>query len=279
MKKSKVNFIFFGTPDVASNTLRILKQNGLLPEVIVTSLDKPRGRKMVVTPSPVKVWAIENGIPYLQPEKIDGAFISELKKYDVDLFLVVAYGKILPEELINLPKKGTINIHYSLLPKYRGASPVESALLNGDTATGVSIQKMVYKLDSGPIIARKNVEINPDDNKETLRGNLIKTGAELLLESLPDFLEDKIKLEEQKEEEATFCCKIKKEDGEIKLGDNDLKNYNKYRAFYGWPGVFFFKDINGKKIRYKITKARLENNIFIIEKVIPEGKKETDYKQ
>lgn len=277
MLKNKIKFIFFGTPQVASNTLEILKQGGLLPCLIITSTDKPVGRKMVITPSPVKNWAIKNNIPFLQPEKIDDNFLDQISKPNADLFLVVAYGKILPEKLINIPSFGTINIHYSLLPKYRGASPVESALLNGEKTTGVSIQKMVYELDSGPIIASKSIDIDTEDSKSSLFSKLTLAGGELFLDVLPDFLNNKIKLTEQKTQGATFCYKIKKEDGEIKLDDCGLNNYNKYRAFYGWPGVFFFKEIAGKKTRFKITKAKLENNKFIIEKVIPEGKKEINY--
>lgn len=278
MLQNKIKFIFFGTPTVASDTLEILKQGGLLPSLIVTSVDKPVGRKMILTPSPVKIWAEENNIPVLQPEKIDDKFFDEIIKTEADLYLVVAFGKILPEKLISHPKLGTINIHYSLLPKYRGASPVESAILFGDNITGVSIQKMVFKLDSGPIIAKQVLYIDINDNKESLRNKLVKIGGQMFLDILLDYADNKIELQNQDESNATYCHKIKKEDGEINLNGNDLENYNKYRAFYGWPGIFFFKDINGKKTRFKVTKARFENNKFIIEKVIPEGKKEIDYK-
>lgn len=279
MHKNKIKFTFFGTPDVSRKTLEILKQNNYLPSLIVTSQDKPSGRKMILSPSPVKIWATENNIPFLQLEKIDDYSVSEILKYKSEIFIVVAYGKIFPEELIELPSKGILNIHYSLLPKYRGASPVESALLNGDNITGVSIQKMVYKLDSGPVVARKEIAISLEDNKTSLMGKLTKIGGELLVSILPNFLENKLSLLTQDETQASFCHKIKKEDGQINLSDAGLLNYNKYRAFHGWPGVFFFKDVNNKKTRFKITKARLENNIFIIEKVIPEGKKEITYHQ
>lgn len=278
MTKNNFNFVFFGTPEVASKTLEILKQAGYFPSLIVTSVDKPEGRKMVMTPSPVKIWALQNNIPIFQPEKIDENFIEKIEQLNFDLSIVVAYGKILSERLINLPRSGTLNIHYSLLPKYRGASPVESALLNGDLITGVSIQKMVYKLDSGPVVDSSSIEISLEDNRQSLRDKLIEIGGNLLIKILPDYLENKLNLIEQDDSQATFCHKIKKEDGEINIDDNDSENYNKYRAFFGWPGVFFFKEINGKKTRFKITKARYENNKFIIEKVIPEGKKEIDYK-
>jgi methionyl-tRNA formyltransferase len=284
MKKNNLNYIFLGTPDVASKTLGILKENGYLPSLIITSPDKPQGRKMIMTPPPVKAWAKENNVPYLQPEKIDQEFINKISEPEAlpmashrqglwQLFIVVAYGKILPEDFIKLSKLGTINIHYSLLPKYRGASPVEAALLNGDEETGISIQQMEYKLDSGLILVEEKVKIDINDTKDTLKEKLIKIGGDLLCKILPEILNQKIEGEIQNEENATFCKKIKKEYGEIDPNGNSMENWNKYRAYQGWPGVFFFKD--GKRI--KITKARYENDSFIIERVIPEGKKEINY--
>ena len=274
MGKNKLNFAFFGTPDVASKTLDILKENGYLPSIIITSPDKPQGRKMVLTPPPVKTWAIENNIPYLQPEKINEEFTLKLSTFNFQLSVVVAYGKILPEVLINTPKLGTINIHYSLLPKYRGASPVEACLLNGDTETGVSIQQMAYKLDSGNIIAEEKLNIGINDTKVELLEKLIKMGGHLLCKIIPHIINQNLNPNIQDESQSTFCGKIKKEDGEIDPNGNPILNWNKYRAFFGWPGVFFFK--NGKRI--KITKAKYENDSFIIERVIPEGKKETIWK-
>ena len=159
MEKSKLNFAFFGTPNVASETLEILKKNGYLPLVIITSPDKPKGRGLQLTPSPVSLWAQQNNIPCLKPEKIDSELLDKLATFNFQLFIVVAYGKILPEALIKIPKLGTINIHYSLLPKWRGASPLEACLLNGDEKTGVSIQQMEFKLDSGPILKEEEIEI------------------------------------------------------------------------------------------------------------------------
>lgn len=292
-----LNFTFFGTPEVASETLEILKKNGYLPSLIVTAPDKPKGRKMIITPPPVKIWAEKNNIPYIQPEDIKkeeawnilrtlgrsgGGEQRKSRTLDFrdeqnipDFFLVVAYGKILPEKLINLPKLGSINIHYSLLPKYRGASPVESAILAGDTETGVSIQKMEYKMDSGPILAIEKISIGPDEKASELREHLIKIGGELLVKILPDFVEEKLNLIQQDEREATFCKKIKKEDGLINLNDDGIVNYNKFRAYASWPRTYFFE--NNK--RFIITDAKLENGKFKILKVIPEGGKEIEYKK
>lgn len=297
MQNKDLKFVFWGTPDVASETLEILKKNGYLPVLIITTPDRPQGRKMIITPPPVKVWAIKNNIPYIQPEDLkggvdivfrnigrrDGAGHSKSSAEDLcveknniypALSIVVAYGKIMPEELLNLPKFGSLNIHYSLLPKYRGASPVESAILAGDGETGISIQKMEFKMDAGPIIAQEKIEILPDEKASELRTRLIKIGGDLLVKILPGFIEGKITLIKQDETEATYCRKIKKEDGLINIDDDPIKNYNKFRAYATWPRTFFFKENK----RIIITDAKLENNQFKILKIIPEGGKETEYK-
>ena len=285
MKKNNLNFVFWGTPDVASETLEILKQNGYMPSLIITATDKPQGRKMLITPPPVKVWAIKNNIPYIQPEKLHQEFFNKLKPSCLEpncLFLVVAYGKIIPEEILNIPKLGSINIHYSLLPKYRGASPVESAILNGDTVTGVTIQKMIFKMDAGPILAEEKTNIFPDEKAGDLRKRLIKIGGEMIVKLLTPSASGASPYigggwvgVEQDETQANFCKKIKKEDGLVNL-ETELPNvlYNKFRAYAAWPRTFFFQ--NDKRII--ITDATLENNQFVIKKVLPEGKKEIDYK-
>lgn len=274
-KKNSNNFAFMGTPALSAYTLEIMKDNGYIPSTIITSPDTRSGRGMHINETPVALWAKENNIPCLKPEKLDDEFLEQFKKMcpDVKLSIVIAYGKILPQSVISFPSLGTINIHYSLLPKYRGATPVEQALLNGDEITGVTIQQMVSKLDSGPIIATEEVPVQLDEMKEELRSKLVEIGVQLLIKTLPDIFENKITLITQDESEATHCTKIKKEDGSIDPDGNNLQNYNKYRAYQGWPGVYFFK--NEKRI--KITKARYENNSFIIERVIPEGRKEIDY--
>ena len=278
MKNKDLKFIFWGTPEIASETLEILKNNGYLPMLIITAPDKPQGRKMILTPPPVKTWAIENNVPFIQPEnKINADEILQNTDLTIDLFIVVAYGKILSEEIINMPKFGSLNIHYSILPKHRGASPVESAILNNEKETGVTIQKMVYKMDAGPIIAIEKTEIHPEEKTEELRKRLIQIGGNLLVEKLPLYLENKIELIEQIEQDATFCKKIKKEDGLVDLEkEKSADLYAKFKAYYKWPKTFFF-DKNNKRVI--VTEANLENNKFVIKKVIPEGKKEIDFKK
>lgn len=273
----KLNFAFIGTPDISRDTLDILFECGYIPSLIITSPDRKSGRGLELKETPVSIWAKDHNIKYIKPEKLDVSFIEEFEKHNIDLSIVVAYGKILPEKLINLPKLGTINIHYSLLPKYRGASPLESTLLNGDTVTGVSIQQMAFKLDSGPILAEIESPIDINETKKDLKNKLIKLGGNLLCESIPNIINKNIIPKIQDESKATYCSKIKKEDGEIDLTTDPLINYNKYRAFYEWPGVYFYKIKKDKKIRVKIKEALYENNLFIIKRVTPEGKKEIGY--
>ncbi len=305
MSIKKLNFVFWGTPDVASETLEILKQAGFLPSLIVTSPDARKGRGMHLESSPVAVFADKNNIPYFKPEKIGelGNIFTTSSQADeprkaifqqenmreskkvpqFDLFIVVAYGKIMPENIINIPKLGSVNIHYSLLPKYRGASPVETAILNGNTETGVTIQQMAYRMDSGPIIVQEKVAILPNEKASDLRKRMIKIGAELLIRVLPELTQNRIKTIPQDESSATYCKKIKKEDGLIDLNDNAVVNYNKFRAYAFWPRTFFFR--NNKRVI--ITDAILENNPidkargkqFIIKKIIQEGGKEIEYKE
>lgn len=272
MEKKEVKFVFWGTPDVAEGTLEILKENGYLPTLIITAPDRPAGRKMILTPPPVKVWAEKNNIPFIQPEKIKEIDTEKIK--NLDLSIVVAYGKILPEELINAPKLGSINIHYSLLPKYRGASPVESAILNGDAETGVTIQQMEFKMDTGPILAVEKTEIGGSEKAPELRKRLIEIGGKLLVKTLPDIFTGNISSNPQDESSATYCTKIKKEDGQIDLDSEPVANYNRFRAYAHWPRTFFFKENK----RYIITDATLENNKFVIKKVIPENGKEIEWR-
>lgn len=270
MSNSKL--IFFGTPDVSARVLRALHGAGYEIVAVVTNPDQPVGRKHTVTPPPVKVAALELGLPVFQPEKLDAEFIEKLKANGQWLMaVVVAYGKIIPQSVIDAFPLGLLNIHYSLLPKYRGASPVEHAILNGDEKTGVAIQKLVFKLDAGPIVAMKELPVDNQVTTPELKEELTTVGIELLLETLPNYISGSITPRDQDETLATHCGKILKTDGEIKLSDPEIEKWRKYRAYFGWPGVFYFDDA-GK--RNKITLAAFENDTFVIKKLIPEGKSE-----
>ncbi len=268
IKNSKI--IFFGTPAISAQVLQALLDAGYEISAVVTNPDAPVGRKHVMTPSPVKVLALEKGIPVLQPKKLSGDFRLPTSDFPT-LAIVVAYGKIIPQSVIDMFPKGMLNIHYSLLPKYRGASPVEHSILSGDTVTGVTIQKLIFKLDAGPIVSVCEFPIDDKITSPELKEKLTEIGSELLIETLPKYLAGEISLVEQDETQATHCKKISKSDGEIKLSDPETEKWLKYRAYFGWPGIFYF-DESGK--RNKITLATFENEKFIIKKIIPEGEKE-----
>ena len=269
---NKPQFTFFGTPEFARIVLDELKEAGYIPSLIVTAPDKPVGRKHILTPPPVKVWGEENGIPVLQVSHPREA-IEILKERRDDLFIVASYGYILSQEILDIPKYGVLNVHASLLPLYRGASPIESAILNGDEFTGSTIMKMMLKMDAGPILTQSLVPLNNEITKPELFELLAHDGGKLLAETIEPYLKGEILEQGQDESQATYCKKIQKSDGNI-THDNDTTRWRKYRAYYGWPGVFFFNE-DGKRI--KVTKARFEDGKFIIERIIPEGKKEVDY--
>jgi methionyl-tRNA formyltransferase len=203
--------------------------------------------------------------------------MQEIQAIGAEYALVVAYGKILPQLFIDMFPKGILNVHYSLLPKYRGASPVETALLNGDTLTGVAIQKMVKELDAGDVLEEEEVSILPTETTRELRPRLVQIGAELLITTLPLFLSDEALYTPQDPAHISHTHKIKKEDGELNLSDDALTNWNTYRAYAESPGTYFFMDRGGKRIRVKIKTATYNGKEFIPLRVVPEGKQEMDW--
>lgn len=271
------NFIFFGTPYVGRDTLARLVERGFVPSLVVTSPDARQGRGMTLTPSDTKRWALEHGLEVITPERLDSAVREQLKSVGASYAIVVAYGKILPQSVIDLFPKGVLNVHYSLLPKYRGASPVEGALLAGETSTGVTIQKMVYELDAGDVIAQKEVEILPTETTRELRPRLVALGADLLADTLSAYLVGEIVGVPQDTALVTHSGKIRKESGLLDLAGDAQENWNKYRAYAESPGTYFFHERDGKQIRVKIKTARFENGHFIPDRVVPEGKKEMAY--
>ena len=274
----KDSFVYFGTPYVARDTLLRLAERGFAPSLVVSSPDAPRGRGLVPTPSETKAWALERGIPVITPEKLDEDAIEAIQGAGASYGICVAYGKILPESLIGAFPKGILNIHYSLLPKYRGASPVESALLAGDAVTGVAIQKMAREMDAGDVIAMREVAIEPAETTRELRPRLAAIGANLLADILPDYLAGKIRGTEQDHAQATRARKIQKADGELHLAGDARENWNKYRAYAESPGTFFFAERGGKLVRVKIMTAALTPaGEFAPLRVVPEGRKEMDY--
>ncbi|MCR4276393.1 MAG: methionyl-tRNA formyltransferase [Candidatus Parcubacteria bacterium] len=266
-------FAYFGTPNVASETLAKLIEHGLVPDLVVTSPDAPRDRGHVLTPSPTKTLALSRGIKVLTPARLDAEAIAEIRACNCDFAVVVAYGKIFSEDLIQAFPLGVLNVHYSLLPKYRGATPLEAALLAGEKETGVTIQKMVKELDAGDILAQKSTEIEANETARELRPRLIIMGAELLAEMLPRFSGGFMTPVPQDSSKATHAGKLKKEDGLLSLDAPAEENWNKYRAYADSIGTYFFEN----EKRMKITSASNARGEFRVLRVIPEGKKETSY--
>lgn len=286
--------VFFGTPRFAVQVLDALEKEGVLPDVVVTAPDRPAGRGLLLQAPPVKDWALERDIPALQPENFKQASetLTLLKNSEWNLFLVAAYGTILPKDILALPQKGALNVHPSLLPKFRGASPIESQILADEKTVGVTIMLMDEKMDHGPILSQASVtpEDLPAQTKWPLKASVLETmlatvGGELLAETIPAWLSGSIKPEEQKHDEATFTKKIERADGLIEVGGRptsakeEYEKYLKYCAYDGWPGVYFLTKRNGGEMRVKITDAEYKNGAFAPRKVIPEGKKEIGYQE
>lgn len=269
--KQNPTFIFFGTPDFSVRILDILYQNGYIPSLVVTNPDRPKGRKLIPTPPPTKVWAEEHGIPYFQLESMkDNEVKEKLEGVNADIYIVASFGAIIPKSILDIPPHGALNVHTSLLPKFRGASPIESAILAGEEETGSTIIKMDEKMDHGDIVGQELFPLPNHMNALELEEKLAEHGGNLLVKILPGYITGEIKPTPQNHDRATYCGKISKQDAELLETDSDEVKYRKYLAYCVWPRVFYFE--NGKRI--KVTQARFENGKFIIEKIIPEGKRE-----
>jgi methionyl-tRNA formyltransferase len=292
MKYKNIHIGFFGTSEYAVMTLKELKKNDYSIDFVVTTPDRPKGRGMVIMASPAKKWAEQNKIPVQQPESLrnNPGLVDTLKKFKCNVFVVIDYGKIIPQEILDIPSGKSLNIHASLLPKFRGSCPIETSILEDEKQTGVTIMRMDALLDHGPIVVMKKVIYEPwPPTSEELGTALVNEGNKLLIKILPDWIEGKIKEVEQDHTQATFTKKIVKEDGLLELADifpdapteRAYTAFRKIQAYHSWPGAYFFVEKkNPPKIimRVKITSASWQNDKLIIEKVIPEGKKEMSYK-
>lgn len=277
---AKPLFAFFGTSELSVFALDALEKNGFLPALIVTSPDKPRGRGLATSPSPAKVWAGERGIEVLEPVTLKGEIAPEFLNTDWDCFVVAAYPKLLPSSVLSIPRRGCLNIHPSLLPKFRGPSPVLSAILKDERQTGVSIMLMEEKMDAGPVLAQARVEIAAEDwppRGGVLTEMLFTEGGTLLAETLPPWLAGGITPEVQHENEATYTKKFTGEDARVDLSGDARTNFLKITAFDKGLRAWTEFEKNGKKIRVIIADAEWKNDSLTITRVIPEGKKEMDY--
>lgn len=280
-----IKIAFFGNSKFSVFCLEEMKNLGQTPDMIVTTPDRPMGRKMLLTKSETKVWAEENKVSFIEQEKLkDEAFWEKIKAYD--LFIVASYGKIVPNVILDMPKHGVLNIHPSLLPKYRGPSPLQEQILNTDPTSlrssdgasqhvGVTLMLMDEQIDHGPIIAQEKIDIpNWPVNLIELKEITAKVGVKLLIDNLEAWINKKIEAKEQDHNQATFTKKVEKNDGLLDLEfGKPYKNYLKFLAYSESPRVYSFAG----KIRFIITDAEFKDGLFIIKKVIPEGKKEMNY--
>ena len=253
-----MKLVFMGTPDYAVNTLEALISAGHNVAAVFAQPDKPVGRKHIITPPPVKVCAENHGIAVYQPNTLrDGKAEEILKEIAPDAIVVVAYGKILPKEILNIPKYGCVNGHASLLPKYRGASPIQWCIVCGETETGVTAMKMDEGMDTGDILETAKTEIGDEETAEELFDRLSGLTAELLVNTLSDLEKGNITPKKQDEEKASYAPIIKKE-----MAFLDFKNmtateiHNAVRGYYSWPCAYFF--LENKRI--KVIKAAVADN-------------------
>ncbi len=284
MKNSDIRFAFFGTPRFSVRVLDALEARGLLPALVITAPDKPRGRGMEMQPSPAKAWALKRGIDVIAPATLKEV-PPELLNTEWDCFCVAAYAKLLSKTVLDLPRKGSLNVHPSLLPKFRGPSPALSAILADERTSGVSIMLMSEKMDAGDILAQARIEI--PEEEWPLRGSvfldlLATEGGNLLAETMPLWLAGKITPEPQDEAAATYTKKFGKEDGRIDLTGEVRSNFLKIRAFDASAfdhslRAWALFERGGKELRVLIADAEWKDGALTITRVIPEGKKEMDY--
>jgi methionyl-tRNA formyltransferase len=272
---------FFGTPYIAVCVLEELKKKNIIPSCIITNPDTRQGRNMVYTQSAVSLWAHTHSIPVFKPDnlKTEETFLY-LKALQCDLYIVTAYGKIIPQTILDIPSYGVLNMHPSLLPLLRGPSPIRSALLEDMNQTGVSIMKLTAGMDEGPILAQETITI-PKENWP-MHGNELDTllahrGGALLANILPHWIRGDCVPQEQDHAHATYSHKITKKMAEISLADDAYINLIKIRAFDGFPYAFFFHEKNGVRTRIKIIDAKIVNNTLVLTRIIPEGRKEMSW--
>lgn len=232
--------IFMGTPELAAVSLRgLIASRAFQLAAVVTQPDQPKGRGLKLQPSAVKEAALKENLTVLQPQRArEENFIQQLAALQPELIAVAAYGQILPKAILDLPRFGCLNVHTSLLPKYRGAAPIQHAMLNGDSETGVTIMKMDVGLDTGDMLTQERTPIEASDNSQSLHDRLANIGANLLVRTIPEFISGTIQPRPQPLEGVTHAPKIKKHDGEINWTQPAQVIWNRVRALVPWPGAF-----------------------------------------
>jgi methionyl-tRNA formyltransferase len=272
-------FAFFGSDEFSIIVLRQLIERGYVPALCVTQPDKPKGRKLILTPTPVKEFCLARNIPVITPAVLDDKEIafpphSRTREVTYDFFVVASYGKIIKQKILDIPTHGCLNVHPSLLPQYRGASPIETAILNDTKDTGVTIMLMDAQMDHGPILMQKSHPFADwPQTKQEIHDTLAHLGGTMLADTIEPFISGSITPQPQDHTKATFTKMIQKEDGRIALSDTDYHTYLKYLALTPWPGLFFFIEKQNRQIRVKIESAHFDVDAgFVIDSVIPEGK-------
>jgi methionyl-tRNA formyltransferase len=246
--------VFAGTPEFALVSLRALVDSGRIPVAVLTQPDRPAGRGKKLTASPVKRYALEQGIPVLQPLTLRNAdAVAELRALAPDVMIVAAYGLILPQDVLDIPTHGCLNVHASALPRWRGAAPIQAAILAGDQQTGISLMAMTAGLDCGPVFHTEEVSIGADENAAELHDRLAMLGGETLVAKLDDILEGRIGAAAQDESLATYAPKIGKQDAEIDWSLPADERARRVRAYNPFPGAFCFVD--GASLRLKVWRA------------------------
>ena len=253
----RIRVVFMGTPEFAAHILGDLLSSRYDIIAVYTQADKPVGRDRVLTPSPVKNLVTATAqIPLEQPIRFDGEAFARLQKHAPDLIIVAAYGKILPKRVLDLPSFGCVNVHASLLPRWRGASPVQNAILAGDMRTGITLMLMDEHMDTGPVIAREELLIEETDTTPTLLEKLAPVGSALLLRTLPTWIKRESTPIQQEDTHVTMCQLIDREDGHIFWNETAPDLERRYRALTPWPGLFtFWQRSPGTLLRIKIIEA------------------------
>ncbi|QKS71485.1 methionyl-tRNA formyltransferase [Paenalkalicoccus suaedae] len=232
-----MNIVFMGTPDFAVPVLQTIIDEGHTVSLVVTQPDRPKGRKRELTPPPVKVAALELGLPVFQPEKIRHDY-QAVQEAAPDLIVTAAFGQLLPTEVLEIPAKGCINVHASLLPKYRGGAPIHQSIIDGEAETGVTIMYMVEKLDAGDMLLKRAIPITDEDNTGTMHDKLSKLGAQMIKEMLPKMEASVVEAEKQDEAAATFAPNIKKEQEVIDWTQDARSVFNHIRGLAPWPVAY-----------------------------------------
>lgn len=247
MTEKRLRIIFLGSPDFAVPSLKAVGERHEVVAV-VTQPDRPQGRGRAVAPPPVKKVALELGIEVLQPEKLRKRSVREhLMSYGADLFVVVAYGKILRPKMLAVPSKGCINVHASLLPKYRGAAPIHWAVIEGEQRSGVSIMKMDEGMDTGPVYLQRSVDLRPDETAGSLHDRLAPLGAEALLETLEGVLQGELEPSQQPEHGSSLAPMLSKDDGLVDFSLPAATVDNRVRGMDPWPGAYTF--LEGQRLK------------------------------